>query len=291
MLASPLTPLSNEKQQFLEHISALLIQIRGIKAIVLGGSHARGTAHPSSDLDIGLYYTENEPIDITAIRHLTSLICAPGKSYTVTELYEWGPWVNGGAWLNTDVGKVDFLYKNLDQIERVIEEAQAGLFTWDFAQQPPYGFHSVIYLAETKCCIPLLDPDALLLALKERVKIYPELLRKAIVQQFLWGAEFSLYQVKKNASDLYLLAGHTTRILSSLTQVLYALNREYFLNDKEVMRKIENFALSPPNYRRHIEKLFVDIISSGNNLQKLEELFLNIVELSEGMYIPKYSID
>jgi hypothetical protein len=34
----------------------------------------------------------------------------------VTGTYEWGPWVNGGAWIQTSAGKVDFLYKNLDQV-------------------------------------------------------------------------------------------------------------------------------------------------------------------------------
>jgi hypothetical protein len=28
----------------------------------------------------------------------------------VTNFYEWGPWVNGGAWIHSSVGKVNFLY-------------------------------------------------------------------------------------------------------------------------------------------------------------------------------------
>jgi predicted nucleotidyltransferase len=33
-------------------------------AIVLGGSYAGGTQHGVSDLDIGLYYREDNPFDI-----------------------------------------------------------------------------------------------------------------------------------------------------------------------------------------------------------------------------------
>lgn len=33
-----------------------LAAVRGVAAIALGGSRARGTATPSSDYDIGLYY-------------------------------------------------------------------------------------------------------------------------------------------------------------------------------------------------------------------------------------------
>jgi hypothetical protein len=72
--------------------------------------------------------------------------------------YEWGPWVNGGAWIETSSGKIDLLYRSLEHIERVIQDSNNGKFFSDFLQQPPYGFYSVTYLAETKACIPLIQP-------------------------------------------------------------------------------------------------------------------------------------
>jgi hypothetical protein len=41
-------------------------------------------------------------------------------------------------------------------------------------------------------CIPLFDPDARLDLLKRRVADYPEALRRAVVQDYLWAAEFGL---------------------------------------------------------------------------------------------------
>ncbi len=44
----------------------------------------------------------------------------------VTGFYEWGRWVNGGAWLTIGGQRVDFIYRNIEHLERVIAEAEAG---------------------------------------------------------------------------------------------------------------------------------------------------------------------
>lgn len=98
----------------------------------------------------------------------------------------WGPWVNGGAWINTSRGKVDFLYKNIGQITRTIENAKIGIWENNFEQQPPYGFSSIIFLAETQSSLPLYDPDKIINKLKESVKEYPEKLKYSVIQQSLW---------------------------------------------------------------------------------------------------------
>ena len=93
-----------------------------------------------------------------------------GTPPTVTGFYEWGPWVNGGAWISTPRGKVDFLYRSLEHVERTVEEARRGIMRRHFEQQPAYGFYSVIYLAEISICVPLHDPDGRIRKLKERMR-------------------------------------------------------------------------------------------------------------------------
>jgi hypothetical protein len=58
-------------------------------------------------------------------------------------------------------------------VRRVIDEAAAGHIAWDFHQQPPFGFHNVIYLAETADCVALCDADDALAPLKASVRVYP----------------------------------------------------------------------------------------------------------------------
>ena len=101
-----------------------VVRVPGVIAVTLGGSRARGTARPDSDWDIGLYYRGD--IDTAAIREL-------GYTGHVTEPGEWGRIVNGGAWLEIDVERVDLLYRDLDVVEHWIAEADAGRFEIDRA--------------------------------------------------------------------------------------------------------------------------------------------------------------
>src|SRR5581483_146090 len=155
------------------------------KAVVLGGSHARGRAKPESDIDLGLFYSEAAPFSIQDIRALAEAINDTAGP-VVTDFYGWGPWVDGGAWLVIGGQRVDFVYRSLEHVERVIAEAEAGRYELDYAQQPPFGFFSATYLGEVAICVPLFDPEARLATLKQRVANYPEALRQTIVQDYLW---------------------------------------------------------------------------------------------------------
>ena len=91
--------LSSDQVDLLNTIAFELSKIPGVIAVVLGGSYARRTARPDSDLDVGLYYSKNSPPDIETIRRCAETIAAPNTSPTVVGYYKWGPWVNGGAWI------------------------------------------------------------------------------------------------------------------------------------------------------------------------------------------------
>src|SRR5262245_15856355 len=155
--------------------------IRGVRAVVLGGSHARGRAQPGSDIDLGVYYSEAAPFSIQSLRELAEAVNDTAGP-VVTDFYGWGPWVNGGAWLTIGGQRVDLLYRNLEQLERVIAEAEAGRYEVHYLQQPPFGFFSGTYLGEVAVCVPLFDPECRLDALKRRVADYPEALRRAVVR-------------------------------------------------------------------------------------------------------------
>src|SRR4051794_31126122 len=53
----------------------------------------------------------------------------------VTGFQEWGCWVNGGGWLTVEGQRLDFLYRNLDRVERVIADCENGETINDFWQQ------------------------------------------------------------------------------------------------------------------------------------------------------------
>ena len=256
-------------------IVARLAGIEGVVAVSLGGSRALGYHRPDSDIDLGIYYRDASPFAIADIAALArSLNDTPDP--VVTDFYRWGPWVNGGAWLTVKGRRLDFLYRSLDRIEQVIDGCRAGRIESDFYQQPPYGFHSYVYLGETAACIPLHDPAGILPALKARLEPYPPALKQAIVNRFLWAAEFDLPQTAALAShgDAYAAAGCFTRVAASLVQALYALNERYFLNDKHALRDIASFPLKPPDAAVGLEAILScpgvtsqDLTASASRLQ------------------------
>jgi hypothetical protein len=179
-------------QQLVEHLKP----VHGLRAIVLGGSYASGSQRPDSDIDIGLYYDENQPLDIGYIRSIASRINdAPNP--TVTDLGGWGTWVNGGAWLTIQKQRVDFLYRDIDFVSSTIDDCNAGHIRSDYWQQPAYGFHSFMYCTETWICRSLSDPDHVIERLKAKVAHYSPHLKQAIIKHFLWNARFTLDNTHK----------------------------------------------------------------------------------------------
>ena len=208
---------------FLQNIVDRLVEVDGLQAIVLGGSWASDTQRPDSDIDLGLYYNDSSPLDINHVEQIANeLNDLPDPE--VTELGVWGRWVNGGAWLTIKGQRVDFIYRSIDFVSSIIDECNRGETQFDYQQQPPYGFYSYIYCAETQQCKILYDPQRAITGLKAKISLYSELLKSTIINGFLWRAEFSFQVAKKSANtgDVYFISGCITRIASSLVQVLYA---------------------------------------------------------------------
>ncbi len=294
-MLSDLPALPAGKRALVEHLVGQLSQVAGLTAVVLGGSYASGTQHEASDLDLGLYYHEATPFSLDQIRLVAEAV-AVRSPITVTGFYEWGAWVNGGAWLPTAQGKVDFLYRNLDQVQRAITEAHQGLTHHDYDQQPTFGFYSVIYLAETQICLPLYDPEGRIADLKRQVAVYPPRLKHKIVADSLWAAEFTLLHARGFAAqgDVYNTVGCLTRVVSNLTQALFALNERYYLRDKRVLEVIAMLPLVPPGYLEQINGVLAQPGSTAAKLtgsvSALAQTWRSVVSLPGVNYQPKFQL-
>jgi predicted nucleotidyltransferase len=158
------------RSEFVHNIVDKLLSVQGMQAIVLGGSWASGTQRPDSDIDLGLYYAANQPLNIQQVRNIAiELNDIPNP--VATDLGEWGRWVNGGAWLTIQGQHVDFLYRNIDFVASIIDDCNKGNIQSDYWQQPPYGFHSYIYCAEINICKILYDPNATIQTLIESLEL------------------------------------------------------------------------------------------------------------------------
>ena len=288
--------LSVQQRELVSSLATRLGAIGGIRAVVLGGSHARGQAQPGSDIDLGLFYSETGPFSIQSIREVAEEI-NDTTGPVVTDFYGWGPWVNGGAWLTIGGQRVDFLYRSLEQVERVVAEAEAGRYEVHYLQQPPFGFFSGTYLGEVAVCIALFDPDARIEALKRRVACYPEALRRSVVRDYLFMAEFTLtaFAPKVAArSDTYGTAACLTRAVNELVLALFALNRKYPLNDKTALAEVAEFELAPREFRARVQQTLGHLGASPAELmaavETIGQLLRETLGLAKELYQSPYAL-
>jgi len=290
-----MTMIPPEKVRLLTDIAAALARVPHVEAVALGGSYARGTDGPASDLDIGIYYREAEPFQVFDIREIAQAFSAGGAP-TVTDFYEWGPFVNGGAWIDNAVCKVDFLYRNLDQLERVVAAAGRGESGHSFDQHPPFGFRSVTTLGEIHVCKPLHDPKSVLVPLKASVATFPPTLKARMVQEMLWCAEFTFLHARDfaKAGDVPNTVACMTRIFSYFVQTLFAVNETYFLNDKRVFKEIAKFPFprKPVDFGPRMTAILgaagKDAEALEASLDRLTVLFAEMIACAGGAYRPKF---
>jgi predicted nucleotidyltransferase len=101
--------------------AGLLAGLPGVQAVTLGGSRAAGTARPDSDWDFAVYY-RGDTFDPASLRTL-------GWTGEIFPIGGWGGGVfNGGAWLRAGQRRVDVHYRDLNDVEYRIAEAEQGRF-------------------------------------------------------------------------------------------------------------------------------------------------------------------
>jgi hypothetical protein len=234
------------RDTFLEPLVATLATVPGVEAIVLGGSRARGTSYESSDYDIGLYFSDACELDTECLQQVTRELTDDPQGTTVTAVGDWGPWIVGGAWLTIGDRKVDLLYRNIDDVRRIMDACRAGEITMDYQPGHPHGFCSAIWMGEVACCQPLLDPSHAIAALKASALPYPEPLRAALIRRFRWEILFSIENAELAAlrEEQSHVAGCAYRALTCIAQVLFALNGRYLVNEKGALEEAAEFPLT-----------------------------------------------
>ncbi len=232
-------------------LAAALTGVAGAVGVTLGGSRARGDADAASDVDLGLYYRGD--LDVPAVRRLAADL-DPGA--TVSERGGWGPWVDGGAWLVIDGTRVDWIYRDLDRVEAVWADCQAGRATSYAQVGHPHGFWSPAYAGELALGVVLTDPTGELTRAKERLH-YPDALREAIRERGLWEAGFSLRIATKAAvrGDVSYVAGCVYRAVGCLVQAVHADARRWVTNEKGGVRAAADLPGAPADFETRVAAL------------------------------------
>jgi hypothetical protein len=260
----------------LARIVASLADIPGLGALALGGSRARGTAHPGSDYDIGLYIAAGHELDTGALREAVRRLVDDPRMVELTEVGGWGRWIVGGGWLGIDGHKVDLLYRAIDEVSHVIDDCRRGRIEMDYQPGHPHGFVSAIWMGEVALCRVLHDPAQLLASLKSRCTPYPLPLRDAIIGRFQWEIAFSIdnAELAIGRGDRTHIAGCTYRALACLAQVLFAINARYLINEKAALDEAARFPITLADLTARVQFIWQSVGNGayGPALRTLREL-------------------
>jgi predicted nucleotidyltransferase len=256
----------NEIRTVLDKVVTSLTATSGIEAVVLGGSRARGTHSPESDIDIGIYY-DNATLDLISLNKEAQLLDDEHKENLIAPPGEWGKWVNGGGWLIIDGYHVDFILRDIERVENVITECQEGSISAHYQTGHPHAYINVMYMGELAVCKVLWDKQGNISARKSVAEQYPPKLKKAIIGFFGFEAEFSFMFAESNAkkNDVYYVTAHIVRAISALNQVLFAVNEEYCLNEKKAVGMIDNFNIHPLGYKDKVNSIFASAGTDSPN--------------------------
>ncbi len=254
--------MNNKIENILTQIIHTFSGVTGIDAIVLGGSHATGTANKDSDIDIGIYYDE-ESFDLTSFRQKATLLDDDHRMNLITDPGEWGPWINGGGWLKMNGIPVDILFRDTRKVVSEIENCFHGKITIDYQCGHPFGFVNSIYMGEVVHCKMIYSNNNQIIDLKNRLISFPSGYRRAVIDKFLWECEFSAQCGKKaiGKGDIIYAAGSLFRCAVSLLQVLYAINEMYMLNEKGSLDRLlqQKDAYLPKDFLKDIELVFTGL--------------------------------
>lgn len=238
-------------------LAARLVTVPGVEGVVLGGSRARGTHVPESDVDLGLYYTP--PLDLAALGALAREVAGPDAA--VTEPGAWGPWVDGGAWLRIGGHPVDWIYRDLARVERSVAEAVSGGFAWHHQTGHPLGVPSFLYAAELATGRILADPAGHLASLRARVGSYPPRLAEEVARGGLWESGFALDLAGKAVSrnDVAYVSGCLFRAVLLLAHVLHARAGVWLVTEKGAVAAAAALPVAPPDLAERAAAAFASL--------------------------------
>ena len=240
-----------------------LLTIGGVVGVMLGGSRARGTHHPDSDVDLGVYY--RPPLDVDGLAALARGVAGPNAS--VTRPGEWGPWVDGGAWLSIDGVAVDWVYRDVDRVRTAWRNAQAGRVAWQAQTGHPLGVLDVWYAAEVALGVVLADPTGELTRLHAAAAVYPEALATTLLAR-LPEAGFTLAIARKviHRGDVTFVAGCLFRALGVCAHALHAHARRWVVNEKGLIAAVDALPGAPAGFAARAHGLLARVGSTPEDM-------------------------
>lgn len=241
-----------------------LIRVDGVEGVMLGGSRARESHGPDSDIDLGLYYRGRPNTD-----RLRSIAARwSGAPVDVTEPGAWGPWVDGGAWLVVEGIHVDWIYRDLARVEATWDACRAGRVGLHRQVGHPFGFMDAAYAGEVALGRILADPTGRLSRLQQAAGVYPPALQKRIMG-WLWEAGFDIDIAAKAVAraDTTYVAGCLFRTVVTCAHVVCAAGGRWVLNEKGAVAQAASLPVAPSEFGERAHRVLAGLGTTAASLE------------------------
>ena len=249
----------------LSSIADRLAAVSGMVGVTLGGSRARGSALPGSDVDLGLYYRGG--LDIEVLGALARELSGPQTE--VTAIGEWGPRVNGGGWLTIGGQAVDWIYRDLDEVDACWRRASRGDVVLHVQSGHPAGFPDWAYAGELASAVLLADPTGELAARRAEMSHYPPALAQA-QQRGLWEADFCVRIARKavGRTDAAYIAGCLFRAVVVCVHALHGAAGVWVTNEKGAVASAARLPGCPTDFEGRVQALMGGVGTAAAELAR-----------------------
>lgn len=202
---------------------------RGRVAVTIGGSHGKGTYDERSDVDFRVFCDE--------------VVGAP----RFWESEAWKPFACAvDSWRERGID-IDYCWvRSVLEIDELLDAWLAGNGRPVHQEWSIWGYHLLTDLANQ---LVIDDPEGLVAAWQARLADYPHALQTALIRKHLGSLRYwrkdHHYRKKVARGDVVFLAGLSARLVHDILQVLFAINRTYYVGDGNNLGYATAFALQP----------------------------------------------
>jgi hypothetical protein len=171
---------------------------------------------------------------------------------------------------------------------RTVSEIESELDAWLNGSVMPvekvwtlWGYHLLTDIANQ---MVIEDPSGIVAGWQARLSTFPRALQKALIDKHMgslnyWRKDYH-YRNKVERRDPVFLAGISSRLVHDMIQVLFAINKTYYVGDGNNLHYVEQFAVKPKDFSYRVDNILYPPQNEGKLIRQYEEIINLIDELA-----------
>lgn len=249
-----------------------LSHVSGVQAVLLAASTSDQDWTYDADVDLYVYYSKEA---LPPRNDLRKVAVELNPSHPVDDEMEFDVATSTGTLLWVEGRRIGLHYREIERVQRAIDQVKYGIFTSEYQPAGPHGFFSFYLVGEVAQGHPLYDSSGQIEAMRAEAVQYPPALRHSVFEMFSREADIALFNAQRSASedDLFFATGYLYRCAACLVQAVFAMNGIYYTGAPGVLRKMSGLEQRPERF----EQVLTTVLSVPGRTRT--DLFESIDEL------------